>query len=193
MIDQFDRAMHVWAPADAVRLFNNWTSKRCFKDDFDERRVKFRLPLLFYITDLFCDGRKAKSRDSFKDTAKYSYVAKTMGDETLRGDIFYKNWVIHNDSGPAFTEDYAGTTRQAYFKNGLLHRLDGPAIEGKLHTEWFVEDRWLKGFGYYARQDRFVRYISTHPRHTSNVLKIAVAHNWIAQDHADAIQLARSL
>ena len=52
---------------------------------------------------------------------------------------FYKNSLLHREDGPAI-EYMDGTKR--WYKNGFLHREDGPAIEyadGK--KDWYLDDK----------------------------------------------------
>ena len=62
------------------------------------------------------------------------------GEEILneKGDIYllwYKNGLLHRENGPAV--EYSNGKKE-WYKNGELHREDGPAIEWKSgNKEWF--------------------------------------------------------
>ena len=52
---------------------------------------------------------------------------------------WYKNGELHRDDGPAI--EWANGSK-GWYKNGLLHRDDGPAIEGADGTkEWWVDGK----------------------------------------------------
>jgi len=57
---------------------------------------------------------------------------------------WYKNGVLHREDGPAV--EYVNGTKN-WYKNGLLHRDDGPAIEGANGAKY-----WYKN-GEYHRED----------------------------------------
>lgn len=45
----------------------------------------------------------------------------------------YVNDIIHNDTGPAIIWEDGS---KAWFKHGVMHRLDGPAFDGNACKEW---------------------------------------------------------
>ncbi|WP_202416734.1 hypothetical protein [Duganella qianjiadongensis] len=63
--------------------------------------------------------------------------------ETLEKTKYYKDGKLHREDGPA-VEDLNGS--KEWFLNGLRHREDGPAIDNQWRQEWWI-------YGEYHRED----------------------------------------
>jgi len=53
---------------------------------------------------------------------------------------YYKDGLLHREDGPAWVENY----QQKYYKNGELHREDGPAIINEEKEEYYLHNKKIK-------------------------------------------------
>ena len=71
--------------------------------------------------------------------------------------LWYKNGALHRLDGPAYTSTIPEEVK--FFVNGKLHRLDGPAVErledhtGPGHKEWWVNGQHVMEFEYNLVRD----------------------------------------
>ena len=67
--------------------------------------------------------------------------------------FWYKNDLLHREDGPA-VEYYYGD--KEWYKEDKLHRLDGPAVENVNSKAWYYEDKLIKC----SSQEEFIRLIN---------------------------------
>ena len=81
----------------------------------------------------------------------------------VRTDLFgtkyyYVNNVLHREDGPA-VEGFNGY--KAWYKNGKYHREDGPAIEWASGTkEWFLDGK-LYGYNDKFTNESWIKFVNT--------------------------------
>lgn len=68
---------------------------------------------------------------------------------------YYKNGLPHRNNGPAIDNS---TGYKAWYKNGERHRIDGPAIEYVSgYKEWYYNGKHIKVYS----QEEFSRIVKT--------------------------------
>lgn len=68
---------------------------------------------------------------------------------------WYKNGFLHREDGPAFQNEY----HKVWWQNGQKHRIDGPAIEyNSGHKAWF-----FKGKSYSAEDHFDIAFFNASP------------------------------
>ena len=66
---------------------------------------------------------------------------------------YYKDYILHRDDGPAI--EYADGHKE-WYQNDQLHREDGPAIECSNGNEkWYYQDKEIKC----SSQEEFIRLL----------------------------------
>jgi hypothetical protein len=55
--------------------------------------------------------------------------------------FFYKNYLLHREDGPAV--EFAGSGTKMWHINGVIHREDGPAVESKDGNQWYLNGDYI--------------------------------------------------
>ena len=115
------------------------------------------------------------------------------------GYLIYREGLLNGS--PALYEEFSPNCFvKSWYKNGVLHRLDGPAQEASSNddffsTKWVVNDVWLVAFHHYANTERFMEYLERHKCAGKQVfdaiLEIGLHNKWITEDLHRKIMLTR--